>query len=108
MSRNNHPASANILRGRFILTIKDEGSKNEIWKAQFDAHGHENYMKSSIVHNTAVAREFSTKVFISTASIKFFSFFHGCQSSLFFNAKRIFNIVFMSNFANNLEKIKNY
>lgn len=35
VSQNNLPTFGDILGDRFLFSIKDEGSKNKIWKAQF-------------------------------------------------------------------------
>lgn len=70
VSSNSLPAFENTLGGRFVLNIRSGGTKNEIWKARFVVRGYRDSMKSSIVCSIAVARQFSTKIIISVASIK--------------------------------------
>lgn len=70
VSKHSLTASANILGGRFIQTLTDEGALNEFWKARFVVQGHNDSMKSSTVDNIAAARQFSIKTTISVASIK--------------------------------------
>lgn len=62
--------STNALRGRFLLPIKDKITQNEVSKAQLAVQGHQTSMKSSIVHNNADSRPFSTKMIIRLAFIK--------------------------------------
>ena len=39
------PKNANILGGRFVLAIKDEGTKDEVWKARFVVQGYRDKLK---------------------------------------------------------------
>lgn len=45
VSRENIPQNSNILNGRFVLTINDERTSKEVWKARFLVQGHKNRMK---------------------------------------------------------------
>lgn len=71
----NFPSFANVLSRRFLLTIKDDGSKNETWKASSVAQYHKDNMNFSLLHNISIARQYSTKIFISIAAIKKLRFF---------------------------------
>lgn len=64
------PSSANSLGGKFVLTIKGEGTKNGIGKARFVVQGQKDKLKSSLVHNIAVARQHSTKMLVRIVTIK--------------------------------------
>jgi len=73
--REEVPDNANILRGRFILAIKDEGTDREIWKARFVVQGHRDKLKKLLVHDISVARQHSTKILIGIAAIFGFRLF---------------------------------
>ena len=69
------PKNANILGGRFFLAIKDEGTNEEVWKAQFVVQGYRDKLKTSLVHDTATPRQHSTRVLIGLAAICGFRLF---------------------------------
>jgi hypothetical protein len=48
--------NANVLGGRFVLAIKDEGTEKEVWKDRFVVHGYRDHLKPSLVHDTATSR----------------------------------------------------
>lgn len=73
--RNEVPSNANILNGRFVLAIKDEGKNKEVWKARYVVEGHRDSMRQSLVHNTTVARQQSTKLVVGIAAIFGFNLF---------------------------------
>lgn len=73
--RDEVPDKANILRGRFVLAIKDEGTEREVWKARFVVQGHRDNLKKSLVHDITVARQHSIKLLIGLASIFNFRLF---------------------------------
>lgn len=58
------PDHANILSGRFVLTIKDSGTNKEVYKARYVFQGHADELKSSLVHDIPTARQFSVKILI--------------------------------------------
>lgn len=60
------PDNANMLSGRFVLAIKDEGTKN-IWKARFVFQGPKDKVKH-LVHNIPVVRQHSIKLLLILAS----------------------------------------
>lgn len=49
--------NADILGGRFVVQIKDEGTYKKIWKASFLVQGYKDRMKQSLVHDTSVSRQ---------------------------------------------------
>ena len=75
MSRNEIPDNANVLNGRFVLTIKDSGTKSEVWKARYVVQGHKDKMKRSFVHDTSNARQFSIKLLVGIAALFGFRLF---------------------------------
>lgn len=85
-----------------MLTMKNERSTNEIWKARYVVQSHNDSMKSSIVHNIAVARQFFTKVIISSASMKRFRLFPWTSIKIMFKVKRIGKVRFVLNNAKHL------
>lgn len=64
--------STNIPGGKFVATIKHEGTKCEILKARFVEQVPIYSMKSSIVHDIATVYQFSTKTILIVVFIKHF------------------------------------
>lgn len=62
------PKVANILLGRFVTTIKDEGTGRETWNAEFVVHAHRDKLKMSIVRDISVFRLNSIELLIDLAS----------------------------------------
>lgn len=69
------PDDANILNGRFVLEIKDEGSNKEIWKDIFIVQGHKDKMNNSLVQDISVARQYAIKRWVGIANILGFRLF---------------------------------
>lgn len=69
------PRDANILLGRFFLSIKDEVTEREAWKARFVVQGHKDKMKRSILHDISVVQQHSIKLLDGLASIFDFQIF---------------------------------
>ena len=63
------------LGGRFVLAIKDEGTKKEAWKARFVVQGYRDKLKTSLVHDTATPRQHYTRSVIGLAAIGGFRLF---------------------------------
>lgn len=63
------PRDANILNDRFVLAIKAERTRKEIWNARFSVQGHRDSMKQSLVYSTSVSRQQSTKITVVIAAI---------------------------------------
>jgi Reverse transcriptase (RNA-dependent DNA polymerase) len=61
--------SANILGGRFILTIKDVNTGNEFFKARYVVQGHKDREKAQLVHNSTTLMQSSTKLILSFAAL---------------------------------------
>jgi Reverse transcriptase (RNA-dependent DNA polymerase) len=59
---------ANILGGRFVLSIKDEGTENEVWKARIVVQGYLDHLKTSLVHDTATSRQHSSRLLVGLAA----------------------------------------
>jgi len=68
VNKENVPKDANILGGRFVLSIKDEGTNKEVWKARYVVQGFRDKMKTSLVHDNATARPHSTRILVGLAS----------------------------------------
>jgi Reverse transcriptase (RNA-dependent DNA polymerase) len=68
-------SNANVLGGRFILDIKDEGTENEVWKALFVVQGYRDHIKTSLVHDTATSRKHSSRLLVGLAASFGFSLF---------------------------------
>jgi hypothetical protein len=67
--------NANILEGRFVLAIKDEGTDKEVWKERFVVQGYRDHLKTSLVHVTATSRQHSSRVLVGLAAIFGFNLF---------------------------------
>jgi Reverse transcriptase (RNA-dependent DNA polymerase) len=63
------PTGANILSGRFVITIKDVGTNKEIYKARYVVQGHRDKEKTSMVHHNTTARQQSTRLLVGLAAI---------------------------------------
>ena len=69
------PVDANVLGGRLVLAIKDEGTRNEVWKARFVVQGYRDKPKTSLVHNNPNVRPHSVRLLIGLASVLGFRLF---------------------------------
>lgn len=69
------PGRSNILGGRLLLPIRDQGTGQGIWKTRFKVQGHEEVMKSSTVHIISVARQHVIKMLVGIAAIFLFRIF---------------------------------
>jgi hypothetical protein len=58
---------ANKMRSRFVLTIKRKGTCEEALKARFVAQGFCDSDKSTLVRTAVLARQASTRIFVSLA-----------------------------------------
>jgi Reverse transcriptase (RNA-dependent DNA polymerase) len=63
------PANANVFRGRFVLTIKDSGTDNEIFKARYVARGFNDIGKAHLIHDSPISKAESTRMIVSLAAI---------------------------------------
>ena len=72
VDRKDLPKDANILGGRFVLTLKEFGSHNETPKVWCVAQGHfdKDKDKECLVHNTTNLRKRSIRVILSFATVK--------------------------------------
>lgn len=61
--------NANILGGRFVLTLKNLGTPNETPKVRFVAQSYNDREKTSMVHDASTLRFSSIRVVISVANI---------------------------------------
>ena len=75
VARNEVPENANVMGGRYVLTIKDEGTNTEVWKARFIVQGYRDKLKTSLVHDTSTARQYSVRIRIGIATIFGFPLF---------------------------------
>jgi Reverse transcriptase (RNA-dependent DNA polymerase) len=55
------------MRSRFVLTIKNKGTYEQVLKARFVAQGFCDSEKSTLVHTAAIARQASTRIVVSLA-----------------------------------------
>jgi hypothetical protein len=67
--RSELPSSANVLDGRFVMTIKDTGTDRECVKARYVIKGHKDVEKQWLVHNSPSLRQGSIKLLVALAAI---------------------------------------
>jgi Reverse transcriptase (RNA-dependent DNA polymerase) len=58
-----------FLRGRFVLTIKDSGTVNDIFKTRYVAHGFNDIAKAHLIYDSPVSKPESTRIILSLAAI---------------------------------------
>ena len=75
VAKDEVPGNANVMGGRFVLAIKDEGTDKEVWKARFIVQGYRDKLKMSLVHDTSTARQYSVRILIGLAAIFGFRLF---------------------------------
>ena len=63
------PRDANVLGGRFILTLKEAGTEKEFYKARYVVQGHRDKEKAFLVHNSTTLQQQSTKLILSLAAV---------------------------------------
>jgi hypothetical protein len=62
--KNSVPKKANVLGGRFVLALKDEGTPKEVWKARFVVQGYRDEMKTSLVHDAVTSKQHSSRMML--------------------------------------------
>ena len=60
IKKDDIPSYANILNGRFVLTITNAGSNDEFYKARFVVQGYRDKLKTSLVHDSTSAKPCGT------------------------------------------------
>jgi hypothetical protein len=59
----------NIMTGRFVLSIKNANTQEEMLKARFVCQEYRDRAKTSLVHDTALARQSGARVLIELAAV---------------------------------------
>lgn len=67
--RQDVPDGANVLGGRFVVEIKDKGTKEEQYKLRFVVQKHTSTEKNIVVHNTTTLAQSSVKMLVAVAAI---------------------------------------
>lgn len=67
--RQEVPSNAKVLRGRFVLVIKDVGTGEERYKARYVVQGFDDPAKKAAVHNSPNIRHESSRLLLAMASI---------------------------------------
>jgi hypothetical protein len=62
------PSNSNVMHGRFVLTIKEKGTSNEVLKARFVAQGFKEKDKQTLGHSAVLSRQSSTRTVVSFAA----------------------------------------
>ena len=70
VEKRDMPTGANVLGGRFVLDIKNFGSKDEKARARFVVQGHRDKEKDFLVHNTTSLRQRSVRIIVTFAAVK--------------------------------------
>jgi hypothetical protein len=63
------PDNANIMGGRFVLSIKNKDTSDEIFKARFVVQGHKDSQKFSLLHKAATLHIRSIRLLLCLASM---------------------------------------
>ena len=63
------PHGANLLKGRFVLAIKDPGTKDQRFKARFVIQGHKDQEKQNMVTEAPTVLRHSVRLLLSLASM---------------------------------------
>ena len=66
---------ANILGGRFVLTLKEYDTHNETPKALYVVQGHKDKDKEFLVHNTTNLHQRSIRIIVSFAAVRGYRIF---------------------------------
>lgn len=67
--REEVPDGANILGGRMVLSIKNKGSDEEVFKARFVVQGHRDKEKNLLIHQSTILRQSSLRTVTALAAI---------------------------------------
>lgn len=71
------PPRANVIKGRFVFTLKEFNTPEEQAKARYVAQGQLDKAKAFVVHNSSTLRQRSTRIILSTSvNHGFRIFFH--------------------------------
>lgn len=63
------PSNANILGGRFVLSIKNKDTNEEIYKARYVVQGHKDIEKHMLVHSSSNLKQSSIRILLSIAAL---------------------------------------
>lgn len=66
--REDIPHDANILGGRFVLSIKQPNTEEELYKARFIVQGHKDKEKGFIIHISKTVRHKNIKILLTLAA----------------------------------------
>lgn len=69
--RRDVPAAANFVGNRFVLTIKDPGTKDSVYKARWIMQGHQDKYRHSISNNSPMLMRMMFRVTLSLAATYF-------------------------------------
>ena len=69
MKLSDIPTDANIVGGRFVLAVKNKGTKDEKGKARYVAHGHRDIENLFMFYNITTLKLNSAKILVSACSI---------------------------------------
>jgi hypothetical protein len=67
--RSEMPDNANLLNGRYVITIKVIGTERESYKARYVVQGHGDKEKTSVAHQNTTAKQQSTRLLTGLAAI---------------------------------------
>ena len=69
MFKEDVPSDANILGGRFVLSIKNKNTKEEVAKARFVVQVHRDKDKTQLVHTSTNLRHHSVRLLTALSAV---------------------------------------
>lgn len=85
------PNDANILKETFVLVVTEPSLKREIYKALSVVQEHQDFAKTSLIHDIYVARQQSTRMFVGLAAIFGFRIFFTDVSQAYLHSLEALN-----------------
>lgn len=91
IKRSELPPKSNVLGGRFVLTLKNFGTKEEKAKARYVAQGHKDREKAFMVHDLSTLHQSSIRLILSVAAIYGFNIFSHDVTQAYLQSKDPFS-----------------